>query len=59
MLKERIKSTENIGKAIEILVKVTEKEDDQEQIERLLNVIHDLSGIHQESINSLKMLSNN
>lgn len=59
MLKDRIKSTESIGKAIEILVKVTEKEEDQQQVERLLNVIHELSGIQQESIYGLKNLSIN
>lgn len=54
MLKEKIKNTEAIGKAIELLVKVTDKETDPEQIERLLNVIHELSGIHQESVGNLR-----
>lgn len=57
MLKERIKLTESIGKAIELLVRVTEKEDDDHQVERLLNVIHDLSGIQQDSVGNLRKIT--
>lgn len=57
MLKDRIKLTESIGKAIELLVRVTEKEDDDHQVERLLNVIHELSGIQQESVGNLRKIT--
>lgn len=48
------KNSEKISKAIDLLMKVTDDLENQERKDQLVNVLHDLSGVHQNVMGDLR-----
>ncbi|WP_018934328.1 hypothetical protein [Gracilibacillus lacisalsi] len=47
------KNAEKISKAMDMLIKVTEELENQERKDEMVNVIHDLSKVHQNVLGDL------
>lgn len=48
------KNAEKISKAIDMLIKVTDDLEKEERKDQLVNVIHELSGVHQAVLGDLR-----